>query len=142
MKNDEIAITPRSAQFQRIFRFVSQYKKIKDPVAFTEMLCNHKYPEIMAAMAAVESGFDDSAVGQAGELSMWQILEFSDYDPGNIEKSLEKAISIYEEKKIGTNRNGAIKGYNGSGYNAEIHLNKVLVKLAKISTMKVIKQRV
>lgn len=140
MANGEINLTKRPTRFLKIYYFVKQYHAVKDPLKLTKLLMDCPYPEVMAAMGAVESGFDSTAVGDFGEVSCWQILEWHKEfgDPTDYKDGLNAAVAHLKEKKIGRTLNGAIRAYNGSGKQAEHYLHSVLRKVERIKSMEVI----
>jgi hypothetical protein len=137
IKEGKIIVIPRPKRFKQLYYFIASHPKEKNPLYTTELLASCKYPEIMTAIASIESGFYSGAVGDLNERTKWQILEWTKEDIRNDRSALNKAIQIFEEKKKNRNVVDAIKAYNGRGRKAEIYRRKVLEKIQEIKNMKV-----
>lgn len=136
-RNGNITVTERTKRFKRIYHFVASHPKASNVLKTTEMIYDCKYPEVMAAIASVESEFDSTAVGSCKEVSAWQILEWELGDPKNNKDGLSAALKVFEQKKVGRTVVQAIKFYNGSGHKAEKYQKKVLAKIQQIKSLKV-----
>jgi hypothetical protein len=137
IRGEKVVIIPRPKRFKQLFYFVASHPKEKNPIQTTELLYNCKYPEIMAAIASIESGFYSGAIGTYDERTKWQILEWSKEDLKDDQHALNRAIQIFEEKKKNRNISDAIKAYNGKGKKAEIYKRNVIKKIYQIKMMKV-----
>lgn len=137
-KDGKITVIERSIRFKKLYYFIKSHPKAENPLYITEIIYACDYPEVMAGIASVESGFDSNAVGPCQEVSAFQILEWEIGDPKNINDGLNNALDVFKEK-LAENKTipKAIKGYNGSGPKAEIYKRLVLKKINQIKSMKV-----
>lgn len=127
-----ITVTERTDRFKKLYYFVASHTKAKNPLLTTELIYNCDYPEIMAAIASVESEFNSNAIGKCREVSAWQILEWELGDPTNDKDGLTAALKVFNEKKVGRTIPQAIRAYNGAGPRAEHYKKLVLRKIDKI----------
>lgn len=136
-KNNKTTIKSQPIRFKKLYHFVASHPSEKNPLQTTMLLYTCEYPEIMAAIASVESGFKSTAVGKAGEVSAWQILEWEKGNPSNNKDGLAAAIKVFKEKKIGCSYEDAIQRYNGKGRAAREYKKKVLRKIDQIRKIEV-----
>jgi hypothetical protein len=136
-KGTNIEVIERTNQFKKLYYFISSHPKEKNPLHTTKLIYNCPYPEIMAAIASVESEYNPKAIGKYREKSIFQILDWDKGDPTNTKVALNEAIRIFEEKKINRTILGAIKAYNGTGKKAERYRKLVLKEIESIMKMKI-----
>ena len=134
-KDGKITVTERSIRFKKLFHFINSHPKSNNNLLTTEIIYACDYPEVMAAIASVESGFDSNAIGPCNEVSVWQILEWKLGDPTNNKDGLAAALKVFREKRSESRSNvEAIRRYNGRGRKAEIYQRKVLNKIKQIQS--------
>jgi len=136
-RDGKITVTERSDRFKKIYYFIAKHPAEHNPIQTTELIYNSTHPEHFAAIASVESGFDPSAVGPDGEVTIFQILEWNGKNPLNNVEALNAAEQVLAEKKVGRSLSAAIKAYNGRGSKAERYKRLVLKRVEEINKMKI-----
>lgn len=115
--DERVVVVRQPAMVTRVARFIAKYRA--DGVRKAEIICAvTSDPMTMTAIAAAESRFDSAAVGSAGELSMFQILDWPEgKDPLDDREAAIEADRIYVAKlrQSHGNRFVTIKRYNGWG---------------------------
>lgn len=137
-KVGKITVTERTTRFKKLYYFVSSHLKEKNPLNTTELIYVCEYPEVMAAIASVESEFNPYAIGPCKEVSAWQILEWELGDPTNTNDGLNAALKVFKEKRlIAKNIPQAVERYNGRGPKARLYKVQVLKKMNQIHNIKI-----
>lgn len=138
IKEGKITVTERTPRFKKLYYFISSHPSEKNPIQTTELIHSCPYPEIMASIASVESGFKPTAVGKDGEVSIFQILKWQKGNPINNQDALKEALRVFEEKRLDHKSiSASIKAYNGKGLKAEKYKLAVLKRVDQIKSMKI-----
>lgn len=100
-----------------------------------DLIAACKYPRVLAAIAAKESGFTLTAVGKAGEIGAFQVIPAIHGHPGKTWR--EQAFSSERILKDLVSDSGgklfvAVRRYNGSGPKAIKYANHVMAMAKSI----------
>ena len=103
------------------------------PVEMGKAVAKRKRPRLLAAVAAVESNGNPAAVGKAGEVTAWQIIEKEWGSAGvTTEAHSKKAEDILEEliRQNNGNLRAALSAYNGD--RSGRYAAKVMKKVSEV----------
>ena len=115
-----------------------QKQKSPVPVEMAKAVAKRKRPRLLAAVAAEESNANPAAVGKAGEVTAWQIIEREwGYAGKTTEEHAKKAEEILEHLLTESHGNirKALESYNGGtnpGLKSKRYAQRVINQIGKV----------